>query len=178
MLSAMYYLMVYCYSFVRWDLQSVVTLDAIDGDPNSKSHVALKRIQSPVILLYCSKDEAMWVFVSFIFPMLFASLFHTLPDLSCKSVSSLWQIYPRWSSVLGSDRSRLHLDRVQSHHWKPRLYPWGRKAPDVLTGGHFRWFDKTRFLRPSCCRSFTACPVVLCLFIFPSKSGWIREVTP
>ncbi len=50
--------MVYCYSFVRWDLQSVVTLDAVDGDPNSKSHIALKRIQSPVILLYCSKDEA------------------------------------------------------------------------------------------------------------------------
>lgn len=45
-------------SFVRWDLQSVVTLDAVDGDPNSKSHIALKRIQSPVILLYCSKDEA------------------------------------------------------------------------------------------------------------------------
>lgn len=59
--------MVYCYSFVRWDLQSVVTLDAIDGDPNSKSHIALKRIQSPVILLYCSKDEAVWVLVSFIF---------------------------------------------------------------------------------------------------------------
>lgn len=47
-----------CCSFVRWDLQSVVTLDAVDGDPNSKSHIALKRIQSPVILLYCSKDEA------------------------------------------------------------------------------------------------------------------------
>lgn len=58
-LSALYYLMVYSYSFVRWDLQSVVTLDAIDGDPNSKSHIALKRIQSPVILLYCSKDEAL-----------------------------------------------------------------------------------------------------------------------
>lgn len=58
-LSTLYYLMVYSYSFVRWDLQSVVTLDAIDGDPNSKSHIALKRIQSPVILLYCSKDEAL-----------------------------------------------------------------------------------------------------------------------
>ncbi|MEQ2295039.1 hypothetical protein AMECASPLE_009998, partial [Ameca splendens] len=49
------------HSFVRWDLQSVVTLDAIDGDPNSKSHIALKRIQSPVILLYCSKDEAVYI---------------------------------------------------------------------------------------------------------------------
>lgn len=48
-----------CSSFVRWDMQSVVTLDAVDGDPNSKSHIALKRIQSPVILLYCSKDEAL-----------------------------------------------------------------------------------------------------------------------
>lgn len=59
--------MVFSHSFVRWDLQSVVTLDAVDGDPNSKSHIALKRIQSPVILLYCSKDEAVWVFGSFIF---------------------------------------------------------------------------------------------------------------
>uniref|UniRef100_A0AAX7UMC3 Glutamate receptor n=1 Tax=Astatotilapia calliptera TaxID=8154 RepID=A0AAX7UMC3_ASTCA len=33
------------HSFVRWDMQSVVTLDAVDGDPNSKSHIALKRIQ-------------------------------------------------------------------------------------------------------------------------------------
>uniref|UniRef100_A0A8D3EDJ9 Glutamate receptor n=1 Tax=Scophthalmus maximus TaxID=52904 RepID=A0A8D3EDJ9_SCOMX len=49
------------HSFVRWDLQSVVTLDAVDGDPNSKSHIALKRIQSPVILLYCSKDEALYI---------------------------------------------------------------------------------------------------------------------
>uniref|UniRef100_A0A3Q3KAB8 Glutamate receptor n=1 Tax=Monopterus albus TaxID=43700 RepID=A0A3Q3KAB8_MONAL len=49
------------HSFVRWDLQSVVTLDAVEGDPNSKSHIALKRIQSPVILLYCSKDEAVYI---------------------------------------------------------------------------------------------------------------------
>jgi ionotropic glutamate receptor NMDA 2A len=46
---------------VRWDLQSVVTLDAVDIDQNSKSHIALKRIQSPVILLYCSKDEALYI---------------------------------------------------------------------------------------------------------------------
>uniref|UniRef100_A0A667X2P0 Glutamate receptor n=1 Tax=Myripristis murdjan TaxID=586833 RepID=A0A667X2P0_9TELE len=49
------------HSFVRWDMQSVVTLDAVDGDQNSKSHIALKRIQSPVILLYCSKDEAVYI---------------------------------------------------------------------------------------------------------------------
>lgn len=124
--------MVYCYSFVRWDLQSVVTLDAVDGDPNSKSHIALKRIQSPVILLYCSKDEAMWVFLY---------LFRTLPNFCSKSSLTLsdstsWQIYTRGSSVLGPHRSRLHLDCVQSHHWKPRLYPRGTEAPYVVTGGH------------------------------------------
>ncbi|KAI4832822.1 hypothetical protein KUCAC02_015766 [Chaenocephalus aceratus] len=42
------------HSFVRWD-------PAEYGDPNSKSHIALKRIQSPVILLYCSKDEAVYI---------------------------------------------------------------------------------------------------------------------
>lgn len=62
-------------SFVRWDLQSVVTLDAVDGDSNSKSHIALKRIQSPVILLYCSKDEAVWVFLSSYFLTCFLAVF-------------------------------------------------------------------------------------------------------
>ncbi|XP_026871566.2 glutamate receptor ionotropic, NMDA 2A isoform X1 [Electrophorus electricus] len=45
------------HSFVRWDLQSVVTLEGV-GEPEDRAHVQLKRIQSPVILLYCSKDEA------------------------------------------------------------------------------------------------------------------------
>uniref|UniRef100_A0A673L1C1 Glutamate receptor ionotropic, NMDA 2A n=1 Tax=Sinocyclocheilus rhinocerous TaxID=307959 RepID=A0A673L1C1_9TELE len=45
------------HSFIRWDLQSVVTLDGV-GEPEDRAHVQLKRIQSPVILLYCSKDEA------------------------------------------------------------------------------------------------------------------------
>lgn len=72
-----HYFMVLCCSFVRWDMQSVVTLDAVDGDPNSKSHIALKRIQSPVILLYCSKDEAVWVSLS---------LFVTPPDFCSESL--------------------------------------------------------------------------------------------
>ncbi|XP_062373922.1 glutamate receptor ionotropic, NMDA 2A [Sardina pilchardus] len=47
------------HSFVRWDLQSVVILEGTDAD--AKAHVELKRIQSPVILLYCSKEEAHFV---------------------------------------------------------------------------------------------------------------------
>lgn len=50
------------HSFVRWDLQSVVTLEGV-GEPEDRAHVQLKRIQSPVILLYCSKDEAEMVLV-------------------------------------------------------------------------------------------------------------------
>ncbi|KAI7810411.1 putative glutamate receptor ionotropic [Triplophysa rosa] len=49
------------HSFIRWDLQSVVTLDGV-GEPEDRAHVQLKRIQSPVILLYCSKAEAALVF--------------------------------------------------------------------------------------------------------------------
>ncbi|TRY64426.1 hypothetical protein DNTS_017120 [Danionella cerebrum] len=48
------------HSFVRWDLQSVVTLEGV-GEPEDRAHVQLKRIQSPVILLYCAKDEAAMV---------------------------------------------------------------------------------------------------------------------
>uniref|UniRef100_A0AAY4D2W8 Glutamate receptor ionotropic, NMDA 2A n=1 Tax=Denticeps clupeoides TaxID=299321 RepID=A0AAY4D2W8_9TELE len=46
-------------SFVGWDLQNTITLDAVDGD--SKSQIQLKKVQSPVILLYCSKDEAAYI---------------------------------------------------------------------------------------------------------------------
>ncbi|KAJ8413554.1 hypothetical protein AAFF_G00080610 [Aldrovandia affinis] len=46
-------------SFVGWDLQNVITLDAVDGD--AKTQIQLKKIQSSVILLYCSKDEATYI---------------------------------------------------------------------------------------------------------------------
>ncbi|XP_041943534.1 glutamate receptor ionotropic, NMDA 2A [Alosa sapidissima] len=46
-------------SFVGWDLQHIITLDAVDSD--SKSQIMLKKVQSPVILLYCSKDEAVYI---------------------------------------------------------------------------------------------------------------------
>ncbi|XP_064171391.1 glutamate receptor ionotropic, NMDA 2A-like [Anguilla rostrata] len=46
-------------SFVGWDLQNTVTLDAVDGD--MRMPIQLKKIQSPVILLYCSKDEAGYI---------------------------------------------------------------------------------------------------------------------
>ncbi|XP_063067277.1 glutamate receptor ionotropic, NMDA 2A [Engraulis encrasicolus] len=51
------------HSFVRWDLQSVVTLSLDGSGPGSdvKAHVELKRIQSAVILLYCSKEEAEFI---------------------------------------------------------------------------------------------------------------------
>lgn len=43
-------------SFVGWDLQHIISLDAVDGD--SKAPIQLKKVNSPVILLFCSKDEA------------------------------------------------------------------------------------------------------------------------
>ncbi|XP_067912503.1 glutamate receptor ionotropic, NMDA 2A isoform X1 [Heterodontus francisci] len=46
-------------SFVGWELLSTITLDAVDGD--SKAQIQLKKIQSSVILLYCSKDEAVFI---------------------------------------------------------------------------------------------------------------------
>ncbi|KAG8145827.1 hypothetical protein E2320_012296 [Naja naja] len=46
-------------SFVGWDMQNVVTLDAAIGD--AKSTIQLKKIHSSVILLYCSTDEAAFI---------------------------------------------------------------------------------------------------------------------
>ncbi|XP_035510890.1 glutamate receptor ionotropic, NMDA 2A [Morone saxatilis] len=46
-------------SFVGWDLQNIIVLDAVEED--SRSQIMLKKVQSPVVLLYCSKDEAVYV---------------------------------------------------------------------------------------------------------------------
>lgn len=45
------------------------------------------------------------------------------------STSAPWQVYTGGSPVPGPDRSRLHLDRVQSHHWQPGLHPGGSYTP-------------------------------------------------
>lgn len=46
-------------SFVGWDMQNIITLDTPIGD--SRTTVQLKKIHSSVILLYCSKDEAVYI---------------------------------------------------------------------------------------------------------------------
>uniref|UniRef100_A0A674MRC2 Glutamate receptor n=1 Tax=Takifugu rubripes TaxID=31033 RepID=A0A674MRC2_TAKRU len=46
-------------SFVGWDLQNIIVLDAVEED--SRSQIMLKKVQSPVVLLYCSKDEAVYI---------------------------------------------------------------------------------------------------------------------
>ncbi|XP_060749032.1 glutamate receptor ionotropic, NMDA 2A [Tachysurus vachellii] len=48
-------------SFVGWDLQHTITLDAVEGVDGSRAQLQLKKVQSPVILLYCSKDEAAYI---------------------------------------------------------------------------------------------------------------------
>lgn len=42
-----------------WDLQNTIILDAVEED--SRSQIMLKKVQSPVVLLYCSKDEAVYI---------------------------------------------------------------------------------------------------------------------
>ncbi|XP_061455531.1 glutamate receptor ionotropic, NMDA 2A isoform X2 [Rhineura floridana] len=46
-------------SFVGWDMQNIITLDTTIGD--AKTTIQLKKIHSSVILLYCSKDEAVYI---------------------------------------------------------------------------------------------------------------------
>ncbi|XP_040212898.1 glutamate receptor ionotropic, NMDA 2A [Rana temporaria] len=47
-------------SFVDWDVQNVITLDA--GYTNAQTLTQLKKIHSSVILLYCSKEESLNIF--------------------------------------------------------------------------------------------------------------------
>ncbi|NWI14896.1 NMDE1 protein, partial [Crypturellus soui] len=46
-------------SFVGWDMQNTIILDTAFGD--AKTQIQLKKIHSSVILLYCSKDEAVYI---------------------------------------------------------------------------------------------------------------------
>ncbi|XP_031727908.1 glutamate receptor, ionotropic, N-methyl D-aspartate 2B, b isoform X2 [Anarrhichthys ocellatus] len=49
-------------SFVGWELQEVFLLDMSVDDGDSKIQNQLKKLQSPVILLYCTKEEASTIF--------------------------------------------------------------------------------------------------------------------
>ncbi|KAM7010152.1 glutamate receptor, ionotropic, N-methyl D-aspartate 2B, b isoform 2-T5 [Tautogolabrus adspersus] len=49
-------------SFVGWELQEVLLLDMSVDDGDSKIQNQLKKLQSPVILLYCTKEEASIIF--------------------------------------------------------------------------------------------------------------------
>ncbi|XP_029285434.1 glutamate receptor, ionotropic, N-methyl D-aspartate 2B, b isoform X2 [Cottoperca gobio] len=49
-------------SFVGWELEEVFLLDMSVDDGDSKIQNQLKKLQSPVILLYCTKEEASTIF--------------------------------------------------------------------------------------------------------------------
>ncbi|XP_061893119.1 glutamate receptor ionotropic, NMDA 2B-like [Entelurus aequoreus] len=49
-------------SFVGWELEEVLLLDMSLDDGDSKIQNQLKKLQSPVILLYCTKEEANTIF--------------------------------------------------------------------------------------------------------------------
>uniref|UniRef100_A0A8C4H6G5 Glutamate receptor n=1 Tax=Dicentrarchus labrax TaxID=13489 RepID=A0A8C4H6G5_DICLA len=49
-------------SFVGWELEEVILLDMSVDDGDSKIQNQLKKLQSPVILLYCTKEEANTIF--------------------------------------------------------------------------------------------------------------------
>ncbi|KAM5149024.1 glutamate receptor ionotropic, NMDA 2B [Mantella aurantiaca] len=49
-------------SFVGWELEEVIHLDMSLDDNDSKIQNQLKKLQSPVILLYCTKEEAAYIF--------------------------------------------------------------------------------------------------------------------
>lgn len=49
-------------SFVGWELEEVLLLDMSVDDGDSKIQNQLKKLQSPVILLFCTKEEATTIF--------------------------------------------------------------------------------------------------------------------
>lgn len=49
-------------SFVGWELERVLLLDMSLDDGDSKIQNQLKKLQSPIILLYCTREEATYIF--------------------------------------------------------------------------------------------------------------------
>ncbi|XP_032869139.1 glutamate receptor ionotropic, NMDA 2B [Amblyraja radiata] len=49
-------------SFVGWEMEEVMSLDVSMDDGEVKIQNQLKKLQSPVILLFCTKDEATYIF--------------------------------------------------------------------------------------------------------------------
>uniref|UniRef100_A0A3Q3Q248 Glutamate receptor n=1 Tax=Monopterus albus TaxID=43700 RepID=A0A3Q3Q248_MONAL len=49
-------------SFVGWELEEVLLLDMAVDDGDSKIQNQLKKLQSPIIVLYCTKEEANTIF--------------------------------------------------------------------------------------------------------------------
>ncbi|KAJ8263972.1 hypothetical protein GJAV_G00143660 [Gymnothorax javanicus] len=49
-------------SFVGWELEEVLLLDMSMDDGDSKIQNQLKKLQSPVMMLYCTKEEALTIF--------------------------------------------------------------------------------------------------------------------
>ncbi|XP_078286625.1 glutamate receptor ionotropic, NMDA 2B-like [Rhinoraja longicauda] len=49
-------------SFVGWEMEEVMSLDISMDDGESKIQNQLKKLQSPVILLFCTKDEATYIY--------------------------------------------------------------------------------------------------------------------
>lgn len=49
-------------SFVGWELEEVLLLDMSLDDGDTKIQNQMKKLQSPVILLYCTKEEAATIF--------------------------------------------------------------------------------------------------------------------
>lgn len=89
---------------------------------------------------------------------------------------SVWQVYSGGSPVSGPDRSWLHLDRVQSDHWQPRLYPWGR--PYAGTGGTLQWCHRTSHafhsrLFQGCCHCLLSSPKLPTNLITAHRTEWI-----
>ncbi|CAN0005284.1 unnamed protein product [Lampetra planeri] len=49
-------------SFVGWELESILTLDMSEDDSDIKTKALLRKVQTQVIVLYCSKAEAVHLF--------------------------------------------------------------------------------------------------------------------
>ena len=99
-------------SFVGWELEEVLLLDMSVDDGDSKIQNQLKKLQSPVILLYCTKEEA-------------NTIFEVAHSVGITGYGYTW-IVP---SLVAGDTIVV-----------PAEFPTGRKSPIACHGGPLAFF--------------------------------------
>lgn len=94
-----------------WELEEVLLLDMSVDDGDSKIQNQLKKLQSPVILLYCTKEEAATIFeVAHSVGLTGYGFTWIVPMLVIGDADNVPSVFPTGIHTLEISSTEIHLD--------------------------------------------------------------------